>query len=218
MKKGYTYLGNKNWINITRDERRFCADLVHQIESKNKLSQFVKWLVKTTNLPVNNFNNPSIDFEVCFYRDLLFARELKNNFRFKDKAAIRGILKRTFDICIFLPEDIIIIEAKAANSFTSKQMNEFDLDRKLIQSLKFEDPPKLHVLALISHQYTPKNKKQFDGIITWLDINNASQIDYDIPDSLINVYANTKKVIGNKNVRDEMKIIQGLKRVIQQSK
>jgi hypothetical protein len=42
MEKGFSYLGNKRWNEITRDERYFCAELFFDI--KQDVNQFVKWL------------------------------------------------------------------------------------------------------------------------------------------------------------------------------
>jgi hypothetical protein len=81
-------------------------------------------------------------------------------------------LKRTFDLCVFLPNDIIIIEAKVAQSLDTSQMNEFRLDKKAIRVLheKLDLPAvNVHLMGLVSDSYSPSldTRKNFDaGIIT----------------------------------------------------
>lgn len=61
---GFAYLNDKNWTDITRDERFFCTELYVVIKKDTK--GFVKWLSKKIpNLPVDD-KNYEVGFEVCF--------------------------------------------------------------------------------------------------------------------------------------------------------
>ena len=67
-----------------------------------------------------------IGYEVCFDRDYWDCfREGHSPYS----------PKRTFDLCVFLPQDIIIIEAKVHEGFTNKQMGEFVSDIEAVKAL-----------------------------------------------------------------------------------
>ncbi len=200
---GFEYLNGKNWKDISRDERRFCADLVFQLQLNRTQRAFVEWVIKKNELKINDFNDFEIDFEVCFYRDLIFNYEFYNKVNLEGKKKIKGLLKRTFDICIFLPNDIIIIEAKAAQGMTSAQMIEFKYDKLTIKAcisnLGFSDK-KIHVIGLVSSEYSTntikklnKDYKYFDGIVSWQDIENEKLLKYKQPDKLRSVYSETNQ-------------------------
>ena len=94
-----TYLKNNSWSKVTREERYFCSHLYHFLIKREK--PFVKWLnqIPKANFPVNN--NWEIAFEACFYRDYhkLHETPLPAHLR-----------KRTFDLCLFSNNHIIIIK------------------------------------------------------------------------------------------------------------
>jgi len=74
---GFEYLGNKNWSEITRDERTFCANLYMLLQNQEKLRIFTKWICKKCNLPdIDVSKEIEIGFEVTFLRDVLFDFEL----------------------------------------------------------------------------------------------------------------------------------------------
>jgi hypothetical protein len=200
---GFDYLFHKKWSDISRDERRFCADLIFQLKINGTEKEFINWIILHNNLSITSFKEYEIDFEVCFYRDLIFDYELEKNVTLAGKKEIKGFLKRTFDICIFLPNDIIIIEAKAAKGMTSEQMMEFKYDKLAIKScLKYLKLPtkNVHVIGLVSQEYDTTsvialNKKHnyFNGIISWADIENNNTLKYVQPDKLKKVYKETSK-------------------------
>ena len=216
---GFDYLNGKNWKDVSRDERRFCADLVFQLQKNTTQPAFVEWVVKKNNLDVSNIIDFEIDFEVCFYRDLIFNYELTNKVNLEGKKEIKGLLKRTFDICIFLPNDIIIIEAKAAQGMTSKQMIEFKYDKIAIQTCftELNLPIKnIFLVGLISSEYSTKNISKlnenniyFDGIINWKDIENEEKLRYKQPDKLTRVYSETNQ--RKKFSKERHKLIGNLK-------
>lgn len=196
MEKGFSYLGGKTWNQITRDERTFCADLYMVLQNKDKLRSFTDWLIKQCDLgSMDTENEIEIGFEVTFLRDVLFEYELSVGQKVPGKKRIKGPLKRTLDLAIFLPNDIIIIEAKAAESLTTKQMKDFEKDessiRALMNALKRESP-NVHLVGLVSPEYTPSKEtlNRFKNrIFTWQQIENAG-IDYRMPKELGEIYSN----------------------------
>lgn len=200
MKKGFSYLGGKYWSEITRDERTFCADLYMVLQDKDKLRTFTNWLIQECNLgEIDTSNEIEVGFEVALLRDVLFDYELTNKQKAANKIKIKGALKRTLDLAIFLPNDIIIIEAKAAESITNKQMNDFIKDDKainlLLSSLERKSP-NIHLVGLVSGEYKfgAETKKNFNNrIITWNAIENAG-IGYNMPEKLKDIYSNTALV------------------------
>lgn len=168
---------NATWENISRDERFFCFELYQQLKSDQKgiLSLIKDGIIETD----KHFNKErsnylynigpqifDIGVEVCFYRDLL---------KWNDKKIGETTLphKRTFDLTLFSEDAIIIIEAKAQQGFDSKQLIEFENDKKHIEYL-FEEKmnlgaPEVFLVGLHSSKYSPNlaTISAFDSIITW---------------------------------------------------
>ncbi len=172
-KKGYSYLNNKRWTDITREERFFC--LVAYNEFCKNINDTVKWLNNQCELGLNNviIENEAweLGFEVALYRDYIhdegagFKNE-EDRFR-----------KRTFDLCFFSERYIIIIEAKAYSRFDKKQLEVFKVDKRDIQNRilkKGGSNPEVKFVALISNHYSPSAESIrgiFDGkILTWKDL------------------------------------------------
>jgi len=172
--KGYSYLNNKKWIDITREERFFCL-VAYNVFNAN-LHDAVKWINGICELGLNESIDKEeweLGFEVALYRDFIhdegtsFTKE-KNRFR-----------KRTFDLCFFSEHFIIIIEAKAHSKFDSKQLDVFKKDKRDIQNrilMKSGSNTKVIFVALISSHYSPNEnyiRGIFDGkILTWKDMYN----------------------------------------------
>lgn len=168
---GFEYLNGKNWIDVTREERLFCAHLYHKINSPQNAKEFIKW-INTIESPVKEFKNQNslnsetdweVSFETCFYRDLLKNYGYGVREKFEELAKIESIgadavnlIKRTFDLVLFSKDTIIIIEAKAAGKLCSKQFKEFEVEEKLItgvfQYLNIK-PPKIVFYILTAHKY-----------------------------------------------------------------
>jgi hypothetical protein len=162
-------LMNKEWKDITREERVFCAELFFQIRQNPK--PFLNLLGIGSNKTFD------VGYEVCFYRDVLYDKKIANE-NFSDK--------RTFDLALFSNDEIHIIEAKAQQSFDTIQLDSFAKDREDIPKLFRrigENPPEVYIHALISSWYTPSAetkgyfyKPTAGKLITWKDI--ASINDY----------------------------------------
>ena len=82
--------------------------------------------------------------------------------------------KRTFDLCFFGEDNIIILEAKAQQSFDSNQLCKFKKDKDAILktlNLKWSQDQIL-LFGLISSCYSPSPSTEghFDALFTWKDI------------------------------------------------
>jgi len=167
MKKNcIEYLNGKTWKEITREERYFCAELYRDI-----CHNYIPFLQL---LGIDSQENFEVGYEVCFYRDLL--KDYNIGVKGSDYSQ-----KRTFDLVLFFPNEIYIIEAKAQQGFDGKQLKSFDKDKENIEEMfkslnkvssrKFKIP-KITMFAIISSKYTPKDDtaKKFKKIITWKNI------------------------------------------------
>lgn len=116
----------KTWLEITREERYFCAELFFEI--RKDINKFIWFLNEQTELNLNEDQNWEIGYEVCFYRDLLYSKKIK----------VRETLfpaKRTFDLCLFSKSQMIIIEAKAQEKFEEEQLSELLKDIVRVNAL-----------------------------------------------------------------------------------
>lgn len=123
---GLSWLEGRNWSEITRDERFFCAHLYKKVlEHQHGVQGFVRFINEEChmNLPVDA--NWELGYEVCFYRDLWFD----NSDRYDMISP-----KRTFDLCLLSNDLIVIIEAKAYQAFDNKQTDEFVTDKEYIEN------------------------------------------------------------------------------------
>lgn len=164
-----SYFGDKRWKEITRDERYFCAELYQQIKNSEKTKDFVKFL-KDVASPIEGFDNDfslldetkdwDIGYEVCFYRDMLFYCQHNESIRRVNEDRLKENHfpeKRTFDLCLFSDDEIVIIEAKAQQGLHRGQNKEFQDDKKFIlqlfQQMKIEKVPKIYLVVLASSKY-----------------------------------------------------------------
>lgn len=198
---GLSYLNNKCWAEVTREERFFCAHL-WELLRRDRAQQLGRHLIRRQ-VPSDGVSIPwfhdklakrigdgevrEVGFEVCFYRDWPFGEnDLKLAQRKVDDAISspslaqaetssntrKGFLKRTFDLCLFLDNEIVIVEAKAQQGFGTKQMSTFQEDRLLISEILQWNPEQVHLVALTSSRYKnpqANTRKVFEdgGWITW---------------------------------------------------
>lgn len=167
---GFGYFKGKNWIDITREERFYCAQLYYQI--KGKELDFVNWLNsnKNMNLPIDS--EWEIGFEVCFYREYFhyFRKDsIKENLEYPPK--------RTFDLCLFGENNMAIIEAKVQQKFETNQVNDFHTDKNLINRLinsKIKVDTILLASSIYYKNYEMYGKKEilenFDTRISWMEM------------------------------------------------
>jgi hypothetical protein len=183
---GLPYLKDKegktfSWSEVTREERYFCAELF--FETRHDVKKFVecinnKAIFNKDELKLDEKKDWELGYEVCFYRDL---RKLHGLGIKKSKYSE----KRTFDLCLFTDDRIVIIEAKVQSGVTTKQLESFEDDKSNVDELLKELYPSLgkvdvSVLGLFSSGYIKgleKKKKTispiFDGHITWIDLYEA---------------------------------------------
>ena len=169
---GFSYLKDCYWVNISREERLFCAHLYWRI--RGNVRKFIKWLNGIEPLFGKNCLNLSLDdrwevgYEVCFYRDYLK--------KFNSKRSIKNTEyppKRTFDLCLFSKNRIVIIEAKVQQGFESSQLKKFDMDKekmkKLLKECGYAKDICIDLVGLYSSIYKPDDSvcKKFDAMFTW---------------------------------------------------
>jgi len=156
------YFNNKTWSEISREERFFCAELFFELKSNP--NPFLSLIGKGA-------KDYEIAYEVCFYRDVLHAY----------KRSIKGTnlpQKRTFDLALFSEDEIIIVEAKAAQGFDNKQLDSFNMDIANIESL-FQliecNTPKICLIAIYSSKYSPKAETvtNFQIAVTWKELSEC---------------------------------------------
>lgn len=179
---GLTYLNDKNWSDITREERFFCAELYSAI--KDNEAEFVKWLITLdtmSKVPLNADQEWEIGFEVSFYRDLLHDKDEK----VKNEDCKEA---RKFDFCLFSEDQIVIIEAKAQGQFKPKQYEKFEQDKACVtESIELargrKSDVKVYIIALATTEYfgnVPVYGKErrvpavFDGHFSWKDLSGSS--------------------------------------------
>jgi hypothetical protein len=158
---GFDYLKGKRWSQVTRDERFFCQRLYELIRSEPS-EAFVDYINKTLSLDLPLVGEWEIGFEVCFYRDLWQLEEQK------------GILyspKRTFDLCLFGENDIVIIEAKAAAGFDQDQNAVFEKDIDEVKKLTRIEHVLLIGLCSSKYDVDADLSATFNGrILRWKDL------------------------------------------------
>ena len=165
---GWKYLGGKTWAEVTRDERFFCQHLYGLI--RQDVPRFIKKLNELAILELPDDEEWEVGFEVCFYRDHRFMCAKDGLDWHKDESMYSP--KRTFDLCLFSHDHIVIIEAKAQQGFDVQQMKEFEKDHKWVKSavalVKGSDGSvsdvKVQIVALASKVYLDK--------LNWEEFNN----------------------------------------------
>lgn len=148
-----SYFGNLKWSQITRDERFFCAELYFFY--KQKPDRLVELMYRTGTVVClteqDIYERWSIAYEACFFRDFVFHLNKSRSERLSIKEFSQ---KRTFDLCLFSENKIIVVEAKVQQAFDPKQMREFENDQHLLEKLRaYTTLPEVHLVALASDKY-----------------------------------------------------------------
>lgn len=181
-----TYLNNNSWLDITREERYYCSELFfHFREDPLKLINLL-FKTKTINcLDKKDLKSKwEIGYEVCFYRDLIHHLNKTRDNKIKIDNYNR---KRTFDLCLFSENKILIIEAKVQSGFDSKQMKHFKKDEKHFNNLGIKEGikfPEIHLVGLAADTYFINVEKPGrkgipelikENYLTWSDIYNGTE-------------------------------------------
>lgn len=120
----------RKWSEVTREERFFTSFLFHDVQQNQQ--PLLKLLHSKLEL---HFDISIIDvgYEACFFRDA-YHTEPK-----LIKKRQRPLEKQTFDIMLWLSDQsIVIIEAKAQQGFSMKQLDM--LDQSLSIMLELSSP------------------------------------------------------------------------------
>lgn len=167
MNKGLSWLDDRKWSDVTRDERFFCANLYTVIlNHREGIPGFVRVINRECGLNLPENANWELGYEVCFYRDMWFDNP--------DKYECVSP-KRTFDLCLFSDEKIVIIEAKAYQAFDLDQTADFDADKENIEK-RLALPVEVVLVPLASSLYKKRFesssvKETFDGsLLTWFEL------------------------------------------------
>ena len=175
---GFSYLGDSYWLDITREERFFCAIAYNYISKEPvKAIQFINDKAKLGFGDKVINQEWEIGYEVALYRDLFHSLD-KSLVAVAETEGEEGeskkynLSKRTFDLCCFSEDAIIIIEAKAHGGFKTKQLESIKFDREYIPNLIGMNI-KIKIVSLISSRYKPRNTTLAcfdDKPLTWLDL------------------------------------------------
>ena len=149
---GLSWLGNRKWWEVTREERYFCAELYWAV--KEDLSKFIAFLDSKYPRKINTDSVWQVGYEVCFFRDWakIYPEKSQNVQAGSDQALSK---KRTFDLALFSNSQVILFEAKAQQYFTAKQAKEFESYRELFR--RCTGVTEVHTAAIISSKYTPRD-------------------------------------------------------------
>lgn len=189
------HLLNQPWHQITRDERYFCSELFQIV--KTNPEPFIKLL--NNNGIVINQDHFDIGYEVCFYRDYIYKfgyKGVKNIKKINDlNLTINGKVinyfpfKRTFDLCIFSENKVIVIEAKAQQGFETNQLQSFEEDRELIKLLLGKNL-EVSLVGLHSSRYSPSISTQafFNACVDWSQLYNIYNQEFPILLNADNLY------------------------------
>jgi len=151
------------WSEISREERFFTSILYRDL--LNNSSSLWKELKQKLKIK-GEVSVKDVGYEVCFFRDAAHENLLNPQPKFQ---------KLTFDLVLFLSNNsMVIIEAKAHQSYDTKQLNNLAEARNLILN---DDKCKVKVVYLVglhSAKYSPNDTilEKLDACLTWDNIIN----------------------------------------------
>ena len=158
---GFNYLEGRRWADVTREERFFCQRLYEQVRREGA-ERFAAYVSDRLGMALPREGEWEIGFEVCFYRDLWQHRGREDRLHSP---------KRTFDLCLFGQRAIVIIEAKAAETFEKNQNARFEEDVAHVRELTGVE--RVELIGLCSSRYTvgAARAAAFDNrILRWNDL------------------------------------------------
>jgi hypothetical protein len=163
------YLDGQPWDAWSREERLFCAVLYEY--ARRDSADFARWLIATAPLPqVRPDGQWDLGYEVCFYRDYLKRRNACDP-SIKTARADGYHFKRTFDLCLFGEQAIIIIEAKVCQGFEADQNDAFRRDIEDVQrAIRRPGFPVVVVPLATTHYLNSPNTSidpLFTGRLSW---------------------------------------------------
>ena len=171
------------WSKITREERFFtCMLFSDVVKYPSPL-----WRLLAYQLGYDN-DVQVIDqgYEVCLFRDA--AREELGLVE-----RHRELEKVTFDLLLTLSNKaVVIIEAKAHQSFTSNQIVMLHRSKRVLQASSSWPAKEIRIVGLCSSRYSPRTRtrEQFDALITWQQVAEAYTRNQDVYLRADSIYRN----------------------------
>lgn len=158
---GFSYLDDRRWDQVTRDERFFCQRL-YELVKADSAAGFAKRLSTALGLGLPDGGEWEIGYEVCFYRDL---------WQLRDRQGKLYSPKRTFDLCLFGESAIVIIEAKAAGDFDPDQNDVFSRDAAAVREMTKVENVQLVGLCSSGYEMDDCAKATFGSrVIHWREL------------------------------------------------
>ncbi len=184
------YLKNHRWLDLTRDERFFCAELYFALKQPAAFNAFTNRLneeLKKSGRPTLDPSEPwEVGLEVAFYRDYIHALGAPvNHVLTHEIGSTAYSRKRTFDLCLFGQDKLVIVEAKVHQGLKSDQLEEFTRDAEAISRLTGLAEENILLVGLWSSRYTTRGaesrdpravefhrsvQEKFDAILHWNDL------------------------------------------------
>lgn len=174
------YFAGRSWSDISREERYFCAELYFTLSRMGSLKPFIALLNgqgEELDLPEDDLWQ--VGFEVCFYRDLIHAIGLDGTHGIRGKlnptTGENYMAKRTFDLALFHPQHIVIVEAKSQQGLDRKQLASFardEADIRALLSAMGQKVPAIHTVLLAQDRYVRSsrglaNEAPFRAAFSW---------------------------------------------------
>lgn len=172
----------RSWVDLTREEREFCAVLFTEI--RQSCNEFVEFLNENTIAPSKGkLNLPTevdweIGFEVALYRDLdFYGIDLSDEVReiwqeLGKRNPLKSAKARKFDLALMSERFIVVIEAKADGGFNGEDISKLATDRRTIEA--YSPGMAVTFIGLHSSRYCPqlameesRNENGFDAFVTW---------------------------------------------------
>jgi hypothetical protein len=154
---------------MTRDERFFCQRLYTFANQDTR--KFVRTLnALSDGIALDESVDWEVGYEVCFFRDLRHHRKG----RWPEGAYYSP--KRTFDLCLFSERRILIIEAKAQQSFDADaaQWDNFEKEPEYVRQALGRADVDVSMLMIASKRYIGGTKKRFTfPPVTWAALSEA---------------------------------------------
>lgn len=164
-----SWLKNKKWVGITREERHFCAILYAELRNRpGDLVRFINQYSTHQKRTAMDILDPTkeweLAFEMAYYRDLNHAELAVGN-------ESRGNPHRKFDLALLAANELVIFEAKAQGGFSNADKESYQKDLKNI----YESRPSLDVRLVVlcsSRWFDSANRKikiecVANNVITW---------------------------------------------------
>ena len=163
---GIGYLHDKSWVQITREERQFCAALFGIVRKKPE--DFIQLLnrkaksLRSNSIALDDQLEWEVGFEVALGRDL----------RDQDVEFLGS--QRKFDLVFFSNSHMVVVEAKAQQRYSTEELARYESDQRQLRSaLRGID---VIFVGLCSEQYLNSKhrkldlSKGLDAMLTWKQI------------------------------------------------